>query len=79
MPQVPAVDPERCTHCGACVRLCPVGAIAPGDELNTDASICIRCCACVKGCPMEARHFDTPFSQILSSCFPEPKENHTLL
>ncbi len=79
MPQVPAVDSERCTHCGACVRLCPVGAIAPGDELNTDASICIRCCACVKGCPMEARHFDTPFSQILSSCFPDPKENHTLL
>ena len=79
MPQVPAVDPERCTHCGACVRLCPVGAIAPGDELNTDASICIRCCACVKGCPMEARQFDTPFSRILSTRFPEQKQNQTLL
>ncbi len=79
MPQVPTVDPERCTHCGACVRLCPVGAIAPGDELHTDASICIRCCACVKGCPMEARRFDTPFSRMLSTRFPEPKANHTLL
>lgn len=79
MPQVPLADPERCTHCGACVRLCPVGAIAPGDELHTDAGICIRCCACVKGCPMEARRFDTPFSRILSTRFPNPKENCTLL
>lgn len=79
MPKVPAVDAERCTHCGACVRLCPVGAIAPGDELHTDATVCIRCCACVKGCPMEARRFDTPFSRMLSTRFSAPKANHTLL
>lgn len=79
LPQTPQTDPERCTHCEACVRLCPVGAIAPGYELQTDASICIRCCACVKGCPVKARRFDTPFSRMLSTRFAYPKENRTLL
>ena len=48
MPRIPAVDAELCNHCGYCAAHCPAGAIAKGDECNTDAEKCIRCCACVK-------------------------------
>lgn len=49
MPRIPAVDTELCNHCGYCVKHCPAGAIAKGDECSTDVEKCIRCCACVKG------------------------------
>ncbi len=79
LPKTPATDPGLCTHCGACVGLCPTEAIAAGDELNTDSKSCIRCCACVKGCPLGARRFDTPFAHILTRRFPGRKEPQTLL
>lgn len=78
-PKAPTTDPELCTHCGACAANCPVGAIKPGDELNTDASRCIRCCACVKRCPRKARSFDTPFARLLSENFKTAKKPQTLL
>lgn len=76
---LPKADAERCTHCGKCALLCPVGAIATGDELRTDAATCIRCCACVKGCPTQARCFDTPFSEALSRNFRKRQKPATLL
>ena len=79
MPATPCVDESLCTHCGRCVKTCPNNAIMKGDECHTISERCIRCCACVKGCPMEARQFDTPFSRILSTRFPEQKQNQTLL
>ncbi len=72
---LPATDPAACTHCGRCVALCPVGAIAKGDEEHTDPARCIRCCACVKGCPVRARTFETPFAAALSRNFRKPKPN----
>ena len=48
---------ERCTHCGACVTVCPVGALV----LNTSTrkvdffkDKCIACELCVKACPPRA-------------------------
>lgn len=80
-PQRVAVETsaDRCTHCGRCVKLCPAGAVAAGDELHTDAGRCIRCCACVKGCPVGARSYDSPFAPVLSRNFAQRKRNLTLL
>ena len=79
MPRIPAVDTELCDHCGYCVKHCPAGAIAKGDECSTDVEKCIRCCACVKGCPQKARTFDTPFAALLADCFKKQKENRIIL
>lgn len=80
LPRTPWVeDEEQCTHCGLCVVRCPVGAIAKGDELNTDAMKCIKCCACVKVCTRNARVYDTPFAALLSDCFKKQKMPQTIL
>lgn len=76
---LPECDAARCTHCGRCAAICPVGAIARGDETRTDPARCIRCCACVKGCPVGARTFYTPFAAALSRNFARRKEPVTLL
>ena len=52
---------ERCTHCGVCVTICPVGAfsVEPSTRLVSFADTkCIACGLCLKACPfraMEAR------------------------
>ena len=80
LPRTPWLDDESlCTHCGACVRHCPVGAIVKGDEVHTDAEKCIKCCACVKSCTQQARVYDTPFAVLLSQCFTRQKEPKTIL
>ncbi|UCD55672.1 MAG: 4Fe-4S dicluster domain-containing protein [Candidatus Omnitrophota bacterium] len=50
-------DEERCTHCGACITICPTGAFYM--DKNTmqvifDTAKCIACELCVKGCPPRA-------------------------
>lgn len=56
----PLTDAGKCTQCGACVHLCPMGSIDP-DTMEA-AGICIKCQACVRGCPTGAKHFaDTDF------------------
>ena len=48
---------ERCTHCGACITICPTLAF----ELDTTTrqvkffnEKCIACGICIKGCPPRA-------------------------
>ncbi len=48
------VDKETCVGCGACVAICPVGAISLEDKAHIDADSCIGCGACVNGCPVGA-------------------------
>ena len=43
--------PERCTHCGACARACPMQA---DPAAQPDSPECIRCGKCVGVCPTEA-------------------------
>lgn len=48
---------ERCTHCGACITLCPSGAFSlePGTrKVIFDNSKCIVCELCIKACPPHA-------------------------
>ncbi|MCK5544714.1 MAG: 4Fe-4S binding protein, partial [Desulfobulbaceae bacterium] len=50
------VREDLCTGCGACVRVCPSGAIS-GKKKKThliDTSACIRCGACYDICKFKA-------------------------
>jgi len=48
---------ERCTHCGACVTICPSGAfeVDPKTRLvNFINEKCVACGLCIKACPPRA-------------------------
>jgi ferredoxin len=48
---------ERCTHCGACVTVCPTGAFrvdAKTREVLFDNAKCIACGLCIPACPPRA-------------------------
>lgn len=48
---------EKCTHCGACVVICPTGALSVDKKtrrVNFDSEKCIACELCVKPCPTRA-------------------------
>jgi ferredoxin len=48
---------ERCTHCGACVTVCPPGAfsVEPKTRLVLfDNQKCIACGLCIPACPPRA-------------------------
>jgi len=47
---------ESCTHCGACISICPTEAIFINEEKRVviDRESCVHCGACVKVCPTKA-------------------------
>ena len=48
---------ERCTHCGACVTVCPTGAfrLDPNNRLVIfENEKCIACGLCIPACPPHA-------------------------
>lgn len=50
-------DEDRCTHCGACITICPTGALymdKKSMKVIFDAEKCIACELCVNGCPPRA-------------------------
>lgn len=55
----PKTDPEKCTRCGLCAAICPMGSISQEDPAVV-TRICIKCCACVKKCPAGAKYYDDP-------------------
>jgi NADH-quinone oxidoreductase subunit F len=50
------IDEEKCTGCGACVKVCPVGAISGEKKKphSIDPDTCIRCKLCISRCPEDA-------------------------
>lgn len=50
---------SKCTGCGKCIEVCPVGAVSRDADnpafVHTDRSLCTACGACVKGCATKAR------------------------
>jgi len=50
-------DEARCTHCGACITICPTGAFSLEPKTRKvlfDHSKCVVCGLCVKACPPRA-------------------------
>jgi ferredoxin len=48
---------ERCTHCGACITMCPTRAFsleAGTRKVDFDNTRCIVCELCVRACPPRA-------------------------
>ena len=78
----PLTDPSRCTNCGACARVCPMGAIDPSDVCSVPGT-CIKCHACVRKCTKHAKYFDDAaflsHVAMLEQHFTEPKRNEVFL
>ena len=74
----PLTDLSKCTNCGACARVCPMGAIDPKDVTQVPGT-CIKCQACIRKCTKQAKYFDDPaflsHVAMLEANFTEPKEN----
>jgi L-aspartate semialdehyde sulfurtransferase ferredoxin len=55
-------DEENCTHCGACVSVCPVGAISYEYDwrVRMDEKLCVQCGTCVNACPVHVIKLSEP-------------------
>ncbi|MCP5003859.1 MAG: hypothetical protein GY941_07895 [Planctomycetes bacterium] len=58
------IDENACTACGACISLCPTGAISKTAEneyftLYVNVSLCNNCALCKEACPQNAIDFDS--------------------
>ncbi|UCH04933.1 MAG: 4Fe-4S binding protein, partial [Candidatus Thorarchaeota archaeon] len=51
------IDPDKCTACGACKRICPTGAAQGEKEVvhRIEQELCIKCGACHEVCPPKAQ------------------------
>jgi uncharacterized protein (DUF362 family)/NAD-dependent dihydropyrimidine dehydrogenase PreA subunit len=63
----PVIDPAKCTACGTCIKMCPVGPTAldwiqleTGKIPKHHYSQCIRCYCCQELCPEGAIKVKTP-------------------
>lgn len=53
--EVPQVDPDKCTGCGKCGRLCQYGAIVSlAKQVLTFEALCHSCGGCMQVCPAGA-------------------------
>jgi iron only hydrogenase large subunit-like protein len=62
------IDQNKCVSCYACIRVCPVKAIAVGqnnEHLQIVKERCIGCGLCEEGCPVEA----ISYSKSIEECY----------
>lgn len=78
----PKTHAGKCTNCGACARLCPMGAIEAENVFNVPGT-CIKCQCCVRRCTKHAKYFDDPVFlshvAMLEQNFQEPKRNEVYI
>lgn len=56
LPAKPVTDTGKCTNCGICAQVCPMGSIDQAD-CSLVSGICIKCHACIRKCPADAKSF----------------------
>ena len=75
----PSCAPQRCTRCGKCQEVCPMGCIATNEGIPTFDGICIKCQACRRICPTGAIAFTDPeylsHVAMIERTFAEPKQS----
>jgi|GEM_PF-284772 len=55
------IDSDECTGCGACVDVCPQGAINIRNNIAViDQALCSECGNCAAACPADAVHARAP-------------------
>lgn len=78
----PKTHLKKCTRCGACARMCPMGAIDLKDFV-TITGTCIKCQRCVRKCTKGAKYFDDPalldHVKLLERDFRDPKDNEVFV
>ena len=79
----PSCNPDRCTCCGKCHDVCPMGSIAIADGIPSFDGICIKCQACRRICPTGAIAFTDPeylsHVAMIERTFTEPKRSEFFL
>lgn len=58
---------KSCNECGACVSVCPVGAISKENPKVTDNETCITCMGCVAVCSKHARKLNPILLAVASN------------
>lgn len=75
----PTCDLDRCTRCGKCLEVCPMGSIVPANGTPTFVGTCIKCQACRHSCPTGAIAFTDPeylsHVAMIERTFAEPKRS----
>ena len=73
----PLTDTEKCTNCGICAEVCPMGSVSKENYAQVPG-ICIKCQACVRKCPEGAKYFDDEaflsHVRMLENSFTDRKE-----
>ncbi|MFH0730709.1 MAG: nitroreductase family protein [Pseudomonadota bacterium] len=73
------VDPEKCTHCGLCIKNCPFGCWELGKDkvpAMIQQHICFSCSNCMVACPVDAISMLRPFNvknAFFDTDFPETR------
>lgn len=63
---LPFADLKICKKCGACVKVCPSGAIPADQPWTSVADLCSHCAACVQICKPNARRMGNDAAQEMA-------------
>ena len=62
------IDKDKCTQCGACIKVCPLEAAkgrVAGNRLPAD---CFSCARCLNVCPVDAIQYRSVFKKGITNC-----------
>ena len=79
----PSCDSDRCTRCGKCMDVCPMGSIVSKEGIPSFEGICIKCQACRRICSTGAIAFADPeylsLVAMIERTFASPKQSEFFL
>ena len=63
---------SSCEECGACAKMCPVGAIDIYNVKKTDKEKCVSCMKCISVCPRSARKIGSVMHFLVKTMLKKP-------